>query len=219
MAQPMAHRRSSHDAPPCVCRVKLFKEGDRLATSERNRRLKGQYKRMSDLKWFIYWTDVGEVGYLDFQKRLKRKRLAAQMTNVDLGLDVDVTSDKVNKMISKAIEAQEKADQAGKPNLRPCWGIYALWGTHGNPPHHHVYLLAHPRPLLVVRAAKRRRVYSQNASPKKGNKQRQRRTPQSNRRYQQKPRNNRESSGSRSNSRQSSSSKPTPSRRHQSSRS
>ena len=101
-------------APPCVCRAKLFEEGDRLATSERTRRLKGQYKRMSDLRWFIYWTDVGEVGYLDFQKRLKRKRLAQQMTNVELGLDVEVTPDKVNKMISKAIEAQEKADQAAK---------------------------------------------------------------------------------------------------------
>ena len=69
---------------------------------------------MSDLKWFIYWTDVGEVGYLEFQKRLKRKKLAQQMTGVDLGLDVDVTPDKVNKMISKAIEAQEKADMAAK---------------------------------------------------------------------------------------------------------
>ena len=93
---------------------KLFDEGDRLATTERNRRLKGQYKRMSDLRWFIYWTDVGEVGYLDFQKRLKRKRLAQQMTSVELGLDIDVTPDKVNKMISKAIEAQEKADMAAK---------------------------------------------------------------------------------------------------------
>ena len=94
--------------------MKLFNEGDRLATAERTRRLKGEYKSMSSLRWFIYWTDVGEVGYLDFQKRLKRKRLAQQMTHVELGLDVDVTPDRVNKMISKAIEAQEKADQAAK---------------------------------------------------------------------------------------------------------
>lgn len=96
----------------CGRRKKLFDAGDRLSTAERNRRLKGQFKRMTDLRWFIYWTDVGEVGYLDFQKRLKTKRLAQQMTNVELGLDLDVTPDKVNKMISKAIEAQEKADQA-----------------------------------------------------------------------------------------------------------
>ena len=82
-------------------RVKLFEAGDRLATSERKRRLKGQYKRMSDLRWFIYWTDVGEVGYLDFQKRLKQKRLAQQMTNVELGLDVDVTPDKVITVIQE----------------------------------------------------------------------------------------------------------------------
>ena len=37
-----------------------------------------------------------------------------QMTNVELGLDVDVTPDRVNKMISKAIEAQEK--QTKQPN-------------------------------------------------------------------------------------------------------
>ena len=95
-------------------RVKLFKEGDRLATEERKRRLQGEYKRMSNLRWYIYWTNVGEVGYLDFQKRLKRKRLAQQMTNVELGLDAGVTPEKVNKMISKAIEAQEKADLAAK---------------------------------------------------------------------------------------------------------
>ena len=66
---------------PHVCRVrrvKLFNEGDRLASAERTRRLKSEYKNMSSLRWFIYWTDVGEVGYLDFQKRLKRKRLAQQ---------------------------------------------------------------------------------------------------------------------------------------------
>ena len=45
---------------------------------------------------------------------LKRKRLAQQMTSVELGLDVDVTPDKVNKMIAKGIEAQKKADQAAK---------------------------------------------------------------------------------------------------------
>ena len=98
----------------CGCRVKLFNEGDRLATAERKRRLKGEYKRMNDLRWFIYWTDVGEVGYLDFQKRLKRKRLAQQMTNLELGLDADISPDKVNAMISKGIETQEKADSAAK---------------------------------------------------------------------------------------------------------
>ena len=57
---------------------------------------------------------MGEVGYLDSKKRLKRKRLAQQMTNLELGLDADISPDKVNAMISKAIEAQEKADSATK---------------------------------------------------------------------------------------------------------
>ena len=130
---------------------------------------------MSDLRWFIYWTDVGEVGYLDFQKRLKRKRLAQQMTNVELGLDVEVTPDKVNKMISKAIEAQEKADSA----------------------------------------AKRRRNYASNTSPRKNKSRTTRQSPAA-RRYRQSQRGSRDSvsSSSRASSRTSSNNKST-ARKHQ----
>ena len=55
----------------------------------------------------IFWTDVGEVGFLDYQKRLKRKQIAIQMAT---DLHADVTPEKALKMISKAIEAQEKHD-------------------------------------------------------------------------------------------------------------
>ena len=93
------------------CRVRLFNLGDALSDAERKRRLKGQYKRMSRLRDMIFWTDVGEVGFTDYQKRLKRKQVALQMST---SLHADVTPEKAFKMISKAIEAQEKHDMAAK---------------------------------------------------------------------------------------------------------
>ena len=66
---------------------------------------------MSKLRDVIFWTDIGEVGFLDYQKRLKRKQIAIQMAT---DLHADVTPEKALKMISKAIEAQEKHDQAEK---------------------------------------------------------------------------------------------------------
>ena len=59
----------------------------------------------------IFWTDVGEVGFNDYQKRLKRKQIALQMST---DLHDDVSPDKALQMISKAIEAQEKHDKAFK---------------------------------------------------------------------------------------------------------
>ena len=88
-------------------RVRLFNLGDALSDAERKRRLKGQFRRMSKLRDVIFWTDVGEVGFLDYQKRLKRKQIAIQMAT---DLHADVTPEKALKMISKAIEAQEKHD-------------------------------------------------------------------------------------------------------------
>ena len=92
-------------------RVQLFNLGGSLSDAERKRRLKGQFRRMSKLRDVIFWTDIGEVGFLDYQKRLKRKQIAIQMAT---DLHADVTPEKALKMISKAIEAQEKHDQAEK---------------------------------------------------------------------------------------------------------
>ena len=66
---------------------------------------------MCKLRDLIFWTDVGEVGFTDYQKRLKRKQIAIQMAT---DLHADVTPERALKMISKAIEAQEKADMAAK---------------------------------------------------------------------------------------------------------
>ena len=90
-------------------RVRLFNLGDKLAGAERKRRLKGQFRRMSKLRDLIFWTDVGEVGFTDYQKRLKRKQIAVRMST---DLHDDVSPEKTLQMISKAIEAQEKHDKA-----------------------------------------------------------------------------------------------------------
>ena len=69
---------------------------------------------MTQLSSHIYWMDVGEVGYLDFKKRLKQKAVARQITAFNGGLLTDLSLSKAQKMIAKAIEAQEKADKAAK---------------------------------------------------------------------------------------------------------
>lgn len=92
-------------------RIRLFNLGDSLSDAGRKRRLKGQFRRMSKLRDVIFWTDVGEVGFLDYQKRLKRKQIAIQMAT---DLHADVTPEKALKKISKTIEAQEKHDQTEK---------------------------------------------------------------------------------------------------------
>ena len=56
----------------------------------------------------------GEVGYLDFNKRLKQKAVAKKMMAFNGGLMADISPSKAQKMIAKAIEAQEKADDAAK---------------------------------------------------------------------------------------------------------
>ena len=106
--------KNSHPATCSCVRVRLFNLGDKLSDAERKRRLRGQYKRMSQLSAHIYWMDVGEVGYLDFNKRLKQKAVAKQMTAFKGGLMADMSPSKAQKMIAKAIETQEKAVDAAK---------------------------------------------------------------------------------------------------------
>ena len=96
------------------CRVRLFNAGDKLSTEERTRRLQGQYRRMSQLSSYIFWMDLGEAGYTKFKKRIKQKQVAKQMTDDQPELFAGISPEKAQKMISKAVEAQEKADLAAR---------------------------------------------------------------------------------------------------------
>ena len=88
--------------------------GDKLSDAERKRRLRGQFRRMSQLSSHIFWMDLGEAGYLDFKKRLKQKSVAKQMAADNPDMFAGISPQKAQKMISKAVEAQEKADDEAK---------------------------------------------------------------------------------------------------------
>ena len=90
--------------------MRLFNLGDKLSDAERKRRLRGQFRHMSQLKSHIFWMDLGEAGYLDFKKRLKQKKVAKQMAADNPDLFAGISPSKAQKMISKAVEVQEKAN-------------------------------------------------------------------------------------------------------------
>ena len=58
--------------------------------------------------------DLGEAGYLDFRKSLKQKRLAKQMAADDPDLFEGISAQRAQKMIAKAVEVQEKADELAR---------------------------------------------------------------------------------------------------------
>ena len=96
------------------CRVRLFNAGDKLSNDERPRRLQGQCRRMSQLSSYIFWMDLGEAGYTKFKKRIKQKQVAKQMTDDQPELFAGISPEKAQKMISKAVEVQEKANLAAR---------------------------------------------------------------------------------------------------------
>ena len=119
---------------PTKNRVRLFNLGDKLSNEERTRRLQGQYTRMSQLSSYIFWMDLGEAGYLEFKKRLKQKQVAKQMADDQPELFAGISPEKAQKMISKAVEAQEKADGAARRARAYNARVQPRRGQHGKKP-------------------------------------------------------------------------------------
>lgn len=68
--------------------------------------------------------DLGEAGYNEFKKSIKQKQVARQMADDQPELFAGISPEKAQKMISKAVEAQEKSDAAARrarvlANTRP----------------------------------------------------------------------------------------------------
>ena len=55
---------------------------------------------------------MGEAGYNEFKKSMKQKKVAKQMADDQPELFAGISPEKAQKMISKAVEAQEKANAA-----------------------------------------------------------------------------------------------------------
>ena len=88
-------------------RVRLFNKGDAVAEEFKRAKLKREYKKLNDLSQLIYWSDVGREGAKHFEQLLQQKKMA-QTLNATIAGEISV--EKAQKMIVKAIEVQKKAD-------------------------------------------------------------------------------------------------------------
>lgn len=95
-------------------RVRLFNKGDSIAQEAKIAKLKRESKKLNDLKQLIYWSDVGREGAKHFEQLLQQKKMA-QSLNATISGDISV--EKAQKMIAKAIEVQKKADAARAAKL------------------------------------------------------------------------------------------------------
>ena len=90
-----------------LTRVRLYKRADTISDAEKQRKLEREYNLADSLKRFIYWTDIGREGAKHFKQQMKQKQMAESVAK-SMGGSISV--EKTQKMIRKAIEAQEKAD-------------------------------------------------------------------------------------------------------------
>lgn len=94
--------------------MRLFNKGDSIAQEEKTAKLKRESKKLNHLKQLIYWSDVGREGAKHFEQLLQQKKMA-QSLNATISGDISV--EKAQKMIAKAIEVQKKADAARAAKL------------------------------------------------------------------------------------------------------
>ena len=100
---------ATHCPPLPYSRVRLFNKGDSVANEVKRAKLKREYRKMNDLSQLIYWSDVGREGAKHFEQLLEQKKMAQ---NLNATLAGDISVEKAQKMIAKAIEVQKKADAA-----------------------------------------------------------------------------------------------------------
>ena len=90
-------------------RVRLFNKGDTVSDEAKKAKLKREYKKMNDLSQLIYWSDVGREGAKHFEQLLQQKKMAQTLNATITG---EISVEKAQKMIAKAIEVQKRADAA-----------------------------------------------------------------------------------------------------------
>ena len=94
--------------------MRLFNKGDSISDEAKRAKLKREYKKLNDLSQLIYWSDVGREGAKHFEQLLQQKKMAQRMHATIAG---DISVEKAQKMIAKAIEVQKKADAARAAKL------------------------------------------------------------------------------------------------------
>ena len=91
----------------CARRVRLYNKGDSISDEFKTAKLKREFRKMNELAQMIYWADVGREGSIYFEQLVQQKKLAESLKDAIPG---DISTDKAQKMIEKAIEVQRKAD-------------------------------------------------------------------------------------------------------------
>ena len=87
--------------------MRLFNKGDTISDQFKTSKLKREFKKLNELAQMIYWADVGREGSNYFEQLVEQKKLAESIKDAIPG---DISTDKAQKMIAKAIEVQRKAD-------------------------------------------------------------------------------------------------------------
>ena len=73
--------------------------GDEISDAKLQKKLKREYRSLSELKQFIFWTHVGETGALHFKELIRQKEMAEHLQeSVACGLSVG----KAQKMIKRS---------------------------------------------------------------------------------------------------------------------
>ena len=114
----------------------LHEKGDAIADDVLRYKSKRESEKLSELAQYLYWTEVGREGALEFEKQVRQGRMAAELVkSMGNGMSVE----KAQKMIRKSVEVQDKADAARsakwnkarqRANQRPA----AKRGGRPNPP-------------------------------------------------------------------------------------
>ena len=105
----MTPRHASNHAPTRAHRVRLFNKGDTVSDEAKRAKLKRESRKINDLSQLIYWSDVGREGARHFEQLLQQKKMAQ---NLNATISGDISVEKAQKMIAKAIEVQKRADAA-----------------------------------------------------------------------------------------------------------
>ena len=73
--------------------------GDEISDAKLQKKLQREYRSLSDLKQFIYWTSIGREGALHFKELIRQKEMAEHLTeSVACGLSVG----KAQKLIKRS---------------------------------------------------------------------------------------------------------------------
>ena len=89
-------------------RVKLFHKGDKISNEAKQRKLAREFIALKRIKNLLFWTDIGREGASFLREQMENRAMAEHLADANPKISIE----KAQKMISKSIEAQRKANNA-----------------------------------------------------------------------------------------------------------